>query len=123
MDNATAEAIIAIQLKDLDDLEASGGISNEIADYQRHQLQVDAQFDQVAFDASQRLAISIAKVVEKDSDLLASTTETEPLDDAIFARLSALNKLPQIAALSSCSVTETDLSGWISPLKPTRNTE
>ena len=109
MDNVTPVAIIAIQLQDLDELEASGDISTELANYQRDQLQSDALFDQASFDASLRLATSMAKAVEQDSDLLASMSTTGSLDDATFATLATLNRLPMASAPSP--ELETDLIG------------
>lgn len=94
MDNASAALAIALQLRDLDDLEANGSITKEIADIQRQQLRLDAGFDSVLFEASRRLATSMAKAVEMDGPMIARTTRTPQIDDETYGRLSALNGPP-----------------------------
>lgn len=65
MDNASAALAIALQLRDLQELESSGAIDKTLADIQRQQLQTDANFDNVSFEKSKRLAMSMAKAVEE----------------------------------------------------------
>ena len=103
MDNATAQLAIAFQLRDLDDLEASGSIDKVVADFQREQLRNDASFDAVAFETSRRLAISMAKAVEEDSQVVAELTleNTNAFRDRGLALNLAGTPAPPIAALEN----------------------
>ena len=91
MDNASAQLAIALQLRDLDELEASGTVDKLVIRLQRQQLEIDSGFDAITFEASRRLAISMAKAVEDDSALLARSTILRQIDDATFDRLAPLN--------------------------------
>ena len=94
MDNASAELAIALQLRDLDELESQGTIDQQVIDLQRQQLDTDSGFDAVTFEASRRLAPSMAKAVEEDSLLLSQTTNLPKVDDSTFDRLASLNRPP-----------------------------
>lgn len=94
MDNPSAILIIALQLRDLDELEELGALDKNVIEHQRRQLERDSRFDYAAFESSRRLATSMAKAIEEDSDALARTTVLSPLDDATFHRLAALNQPP-----------------------------
>ena len=91
MDNASARLAIALQLRDLDELEASGTGDHLVIRLQRQQLEIDSGFDAVAFEASRRLAVSMAKAVEADAALLAREALLPQIDDATFDRLALLN--------------------------------
>lgn len=95
MDNQTATLAIALQLHDLDQLEQSEGLEKAVIDIQRQQLEIDSGFDNVAFEASRRLALSMAKAIEDDSAVLAENTRLPYLDNATFGRLAALNQPPR----------------------------
>lgn len=101
MDNQTATLAIALQLHDLDQLEQSGDLEKAVIDIQRQQLEIDSGFDNVAFEASRRLALSMAKAIEDDSAILAETTRLPQLDDATFHRLAPVNQLPRPAIHST----------------------
>lgn len=101
MDNASAALAIALQLKDLQDLESSGAIDKVLADFQRQQLQIDAGFNNVTFETSRRLAISMANAVKDDGPMIARTTTLPPIDDATYSRLACLNQLPPVSALQT----------------------
>ena len=92
MDNASAQLAIALQLHDLDELEASGTVDKLVIRIQRQQLEVDSGFDAVTFEASRRLALSMAKAVEDDSAVLARSARLPILDDATYDRLALLNR-------------------------------
>lgn len=94
MDNASARLAIALQLRDLDELEASGTVDKLVIRLQRQQLEIDSGFDAVTFEASRRLAVSMARAVEDDSALLARSTPLPQIDDATFDRLALLNHPP-----------------------------
>ena len=94
MDNASAKLAIALQLRDLDELEALGTVDKFVIRLQRQQLEIDSGFDAVAFEASRRLALSMAKAVEDDSALLTRSTRLPPIDNATFDRLALLNHAP-----------------------------
>lgn len=92
MDNASAQLAIALHLHDLDELEASGAVDKLVIRIQRQQLEVDSGFDAVTFEASRRLALSMAKAVEDDSAVLARSARLPVLDDATYDRLALLNR-------------------------------
>ena len=94
MDNASAQLAIALQLHDLDELEGSGAVDTFVIRLQRQQLEVDLGFDAVSFEASRRLALSMAKAVGDDSALLAQSTRLPRIDNATFDRLALLNHPP-----------------------------
>ena len=94
MDNASAQLAIALQLRDLDELETRGAVDKLVIRLQRQQLEVDSGFDAVTFEASRRLALSMAKAVEDDSALLARSTRLPQIDNATFNRLALLNHSP-----------------------------
>ncbi|KAF6221548.1 hypothetical protein HO133_002404 [Letharia lupina] len=94
MDNASAQLAIALQLHDLDELEVSGTADKLVIRLQRQQLEIDSGFDAVTFEASRRLALSMAKAVEDDSALLARSTPLPQIDDTTFDRLALLNHAP-----------------------------
>ncbi len=96
MDNASAQLAIALQLRDLDELEASGTVEKYVIHIQRQQLEIDSGFDTVSFEASRRLALSMAKAVEDDSLLLSRSTRLPQIDDATYNRLASLNHLPLV---------------------------
>lgn len=98
IDNASAELAIALQLGDLDDLEASGNGDRVFIQLQRHQLVVDYKFDATIFEASRRLALSMAKAVEDDSALLAQSTRLSQIEYATFDRLALFNHSPPTSA-------------------------
>lgn len=100
MDNASAHLAIALQLNDLDELEASGIVDKAVIALQREQLKIDSGFDAVTFEASRRLALSIAKAVEDDSTVIARSTRLPQIDDATFDHLARLNH-PAPTALKS----------------------
>ena len=106
MDNASAQLAIALQLRDLDELEASGTIDKVVIRLQRQQLEIDSGFDAITFEASRRLAVSMAKAVEKDSSLLAQSTPLPTIDDATFSRLAVLNHPPLTASNTVESATQ-----------------
>lgn len=110
MDNQSARLIIAIQLRDLDQLEEVGGLDKAVIAIQREQLKTDATTDHLALEASRRLASSMAKAIKEDSALLCQTTMSPQIDDATFQRLAALNQLPAPSA---------DLTHSIPNLSPT----
>ena len=56
LDSWSAALAIALRLRDLDELEASGAIDPAISQIQRTQLQIDAGFDTVTFQARLRHA-------------------------------------------------------------------
>ena len=84
LDNASVAFAIDLQLRDLDTLVASGEIDAAVAEVQRKQLQVDAGIDAVAFGATRRLAINMARAVEDDLALLARMTRSRQIDDATY---------------------------------------
>lgn len=94
VDNASAQLAIALQLSDLDALEALGTVDKAVIRIQRQQLEIDSGFDAVTFEASRRLALSMAKAVEDDSALLAQSGQSPRIDNATFDRLALLNRLP-----------------------------
>lgn len=94
MDNASAQLAIALQLHDLDELEVSGTADKLVIRLQRQQLEIDSGFDAVTFEASRRLALSMAKAVEDDSALLARSAPLPQIDDTTFDRLALLNHAP-----------------------------
>ena len=94
MDNASAQLAIALQLRDLDELEASGTVDKLVIHLQRQQLEIGSGFDAITFEASRRLAVSMAKAVEDDSALLTRSTLLPQIDDTTFERLASLNHLP-----------------------------
>ena len=92
MDNESAKLAIALQLHDLDELEAQKAVDKLVIRLQRQQLEVDSGFDAVTFEASRCLALSMAKAVEDDSALLARSTRLPQIDNATFNRLVLLNR-------------------------------
>ena len=92
MDNASAQLAIALQLQDLNELEARGAVDKLVIRLQRQQFEVDSGFDAITFEASRRIALSIAKAVEDDSALLARSTRLPQIDNATFNRLALLNR-------------------------------
>ena len=98
MDNASAQLAIALQLQDLNELEASGTVDKFIIRLQRQQLETDFGFDAVTFEASRRLALSMAKAVEDDSVLLNQLTHSQQIDRATFDRLALLNNPPSMSS-------------------------
>ena len=103
MDNASAQLAIALQLHDLNELETSGTLDQFVIHIQRQQLEIDSGFDAVTFEASRRLALSMAKAVEDEFALLAQSTRLSQIDDVTFDRLASLNRPPP----TSSNVTET----------------
>ena len=106
MDNASAQLAIALRLREL---EASGTVDKIIIRLQRQQLEIDSGFDAVTFEASRRLALSMAKAVKEDSVLLAQSTLSPQIDDATFHHLAPLNHpLPRHRTVLSrrCSLRE-----------------
>lgn len=97
MDDASAQLAIALQLHDLDELEASGTADKLVICLQREQLKIDAGFDASTFEASRRLALSIANAVNDDATLLAQSTPLPQIDNATFNRLTPLNHQPPTA--------------------------
>ena len=91
LDNWSAALAIALHLRDLDELEASGAIDPAISQIQRTQLQIDAGFDTVTFQASRRLAMSMARAFDQDFATLARMTRLRPVDDETYSRLFAVN--------------------------------
>ena len=91
MDNASAQLAIALQLRDLDELEALEAVDKTVIRIQRQQLEIDSGFDAVTFEASRRLALSMARAVEDDGALLARSMRLPQIDDATFNRLAQLN--------------------------------
>ena len=91
LDNASAQLEIALQLRDLDELEASGTADKALIGLQRHQLDFDSGFDAIGFEASRRLARSMARAVDDDSALLARMEPSSRLDNATYHRLAMLN--------------------------------
>ena len=98
MDNASAQLAIALQLQDLNELEASRTVDRYVIRLQRQQLENDFGFDAVTFEASRRLALSMAKAVEDDSALLAQSAQLPQIDDATFDRLASLNHSPSTSS-------------------------
>ena len=98
LDNASAQLAIALQLHDLDELEASGTVDEHVIRLQRQQLEIDSGFDAVTFEASRRLAISMAKAVKEDGAILARSMCGSRIDDETFERLALLNHLPPVMA-------------------------
>lgn len=98
MDNASAQLAIALQLHDLDELEASSTVAKYVIRLQRQQLEIDSGFDAITFEASRRFALSMAKAVEDDSPILARSTPFPQIDDVTFDRLALLNHLPLTAS-------------------------
>ena len=98
MDNESAKLAIALQLHDLDELEAQGTVDKLVIRIQRQQLEVDSGFDAVTFEASRRLALSMAKAVEDDSVLLNQLTRSPQIDKATFDRLALLNNPTPISS-------------------------
>ena len=98
MDNASAKLAIALQLHDLDELEVSGAVDGFVVRLQRQQLEIDSGFDAVTFEASRRLALSMAKAVEDDSGLLNRLTRSTQIDKATFDRLALLNSPPSMSS-------------------------
>ena len=92
LDNASAQLAIALQLHDLDELEASGTVDKFLIGLQRQQLELDSGFDAVGFEASRRLARSMARAVDDDSALLARMEPSPRLDNATYHRLAMLNR-------------------------------
>lgn len=106
LDNASAQLAIALQLRDLDELEASGTIDEVFIRLQRQQLEIDSGFDVVSFESSRRLALSMAKAVEEDSEVLRWSMGLPRIDDADFERLAPLNQLPTTASEGIESVSQ-----------------
>ena len=98
IDNESAKLAIALQLHDLDELEVSGTVDKFVIRLQRQQLEIDSGFDAVTFEASRRLALSMAKAVQDDSALLNHWTRSPPIDRATFDRLALLNNPPSISS-------------------------
>lgn len=98
MDNASAQLAIAMQLRDLNELEASGTVDKVVVRLQREQLEIDSGFDAITFEASRRLAISMAKAVEDDAASLRRSMPLPQIDDATFDRLAQLNRPPPKAS-------------------------
>ena len=98
MDNASAQLAIALQLQDLDELEVSGTVDKFVVRLQRQQLEIDSGFDAVTFEASRRLALSMAKAVQDDSVLLNQLTRSPQIDKATFDRLALLNNPPSMSS-------------------------
>lgn len=94
VDNSSAQLAIALQLSDLDALEALGTVDKAVIRIQRQQLEIDSGFDAVTFEASRRLALSMAKAVEDDSALLAQSGQSPRIDNTTFDRLALLNRSP-----------------------------
>ena len=92
MDNASAQLAIALQLQDLNELEVSGAVDKFVIRLQRQQLEIDSGFDAVTFEASRRLALSMAKAVKDDSVILNQLTRSRQIDRATFDRLALLNR-------------------------------
>ena len=92
LDNASAQLAVALQLHDLDELEASGTVDKVLIGLQRQQLEFDSGFDAIGFEASRRLARSMARAVDDDSALLARMEPSPRLDNATYHRLSMLNR-------------------------------
>ena len=92
LDNASAQVAIALQIHDLDELEASGTADRLLIGLQRQQLEFDSGFDATGFEASRRLARSMARAVDEDSALLAPMEPSPRLDDATYHRLAMLNR-------------------------------
>lgn len=103
MDNDSARLIIALQKEDLAQLEALGNFDKAVIDAQREQLEIDSRFDNVAFESSRRLAISMSRAVQEDSAVLARTTRVRQPDDASFQRFAALNQIPPTPTDEVCS--------------------
>ena len=117
MDNASAQLAIAFQLRDLDELETLGTVDEEIIRLQRQQLEIDSGFDAVTFEASRRLALSIAKAVEEDSSLLAQSTNLPPIDDGTFDRLRSLNHVPPTSTNGTELALKCECSDQMRPLQ------
>ena len=98
LDNASAQLAIALQLHDLDELEASGTVDKLLIDLQRQQLEFDSGFDAIGFEASRRLARSIARAVDDDSTLLAPMQPSPRLDNTTYRRLAMLNREPSTSS-------------------------
>ena len=92
LDNASAQLAIALQLHDLDELEAAGTVDKGLIGLQRQQLELDFGFDAIGFEASRRLARSIARAVDDDSALLAPMDPSPRLDTVNYHRLAMLNR-------------------------------
>ena len=92
LDDASAQLAIALQLHDLDELEASGTADKVVIGLQRQQLEFDSGFDAIGFEASRRLARSMARAVNDDSTLLARMEPSPRLDNATYHRLAMLNR-------------------------------
>ena len=92
LDNASAQLAITLQLHDLDELEASGTVEKVLIGLQRQQLEFDSGFDAIGFEASRRLARSMARAVDDDSALLARMEPPPRLDNATYLRLAMLNR-------------------------------
>ena len=97
MDNDSAKLAIALQLHDLDELEVSGTVDGFVVRLQRQQLEIDSGFDAVTFEASRRLALSMAKAVQDDSALLNQLTRSPQIDNATIDRLALLNNPPSMS--------------------------
>lgn len=126
MDNASAQLAIALQLHDLDALEALGTVDKTVIRIQRQQLEIDSGFDAVTFETSRRLALSMAKAVEDDSALLAQSGHLPRIDKATFDRLALLNRLPptssdDIEPVSQLKCTERVLASTAGSLKRARS--
>ena len=92
LDNASAQLAIALQLHDLHELEASGTVDKFLIGLQRQQLELDSGFDAIGFEASRRLARSMARAVDDDSALLARMEPSPRLNNATYHRLVMLNR-------------------------------
>ena len=98
MDNTSAQLAIALQLHDLNELEAAGTLDVSVIRLQRQQLEIDSGFDAVTFEASRRLTLSIAKAVEDDSAFLTQLAPSRQIDRATFDRLVLLNHPPSTSS-------------------------
>ena len=94
MDNASAQLAIALQLHDLNELEAVGTLDKSVIRLQRQQLEIDSGFDAVSFEASRRMALSMAKAVVNDAALLTRLVPSPQIDRATFGRFALLNHAP-----------------------------
>ena len=126
MDNESAKLAIALQLHDLDELEVLGTVDKFVVRLQRQQLEIDSGFDAVTFEASRRLALSMAKAVKDDSVLLNQLTRSPQIDRATFDRLALLNNPPLMSSslvrpVPQLMCTEGTLSSTARTLKRARS--
>ena len=126
MDNASAQLAIALQLHDLNELEAAGTVDAFVIRLQRQQLEIDSGFDAVTFEASRRLALSMAKAVQDDSVLLTQLAPSPQIDKATLDRLASWNKSPSTSSSSTrppsqLICTERTLSSTVGSLKRARS--